>query len=90
METIKRSNCKKNECNTFEVYFGYKTYNVPFKTCVECRGRDKTKIKCEKCGLGSSVAVNKTNRSATYAVVTLTHAEDVNMCGQEQVTTFTD
>ena len=53
-QITKCSNCKKkyktNEDN-FDVYFGYKAHDVPFKTCIKCRGKNKPKIKCPHCQL---------------------------------------
>ena len=51
-EITKCLKCKKkyktNEDN-FDLYFGYKAHDVPFKTCIKCRGKNKPKIKCPRC-----------------------------------------
>eukprot|EP00971_Amphidinium_carterae_P117365 2324903-Amphidinium_carterae.1 len=88
METIRCSNCKKNykvNENKFELYFGYKTYDVPFKTCVQCRGRNKTKIRCEKCGLGILPDEKHMHQESVYC-----RSVAFDKAKQEQITTFID
>ena len=51
---IRCSNCKKKYTLTdyeFEITFGYKEHDVPYKTCNKCRGKNKTKITCDRCGM---------------------------------------
>ena len=46
------SHCHKKYTLTddeFEIVFGYKEHDVPFKTCSKCRGKNKPKIKCDRC-----------------------------------------
>jgi len=51
------SNCKKKYSLTddeFEIIFGYKELDVPFKTCSKCRGKNKTKIRRDICEMDVS------------------------------------
>ena len=35
----------------FEIIFGYKSHDVPFNTCTKCRGKNRSKVKCDRCDM---------------------------------------
>ena len=68
-EITKCTNCKckyKTTEENFELYFGFKKGEEPFKTCRKCRNKGKPKIKCDRCLLDVMEDEIKEHRSSVY------------------------
>ena len=68
-EITKCTHCKckyKTTEENFELYFGFKKDEEPFKVCRKCRSKGKPKIKCDRCLLDVLEDEIKEHRNSVY------------------------